>query len=123
MHLLSDAVSNPEEDEELQRIGVFGLCNNALGKLMKEYAVKGLESMGLIGVFVKDRRVQQRLASDKVIIGLCKHIILTNTKYASEFLLTTVCLLWHICTPENINCKPNHSFIWEIIEGISDSST
>jgi hypothetical protein len=78
--------------------------------------------MELIGVFVKDRRVQQRLASDKAIIGLCKNIILTNTKYASEFLLTTVCLLWHICTPENINCKSNRSFFRDIIEGISDSS-
>ncbi|KAG2176061.1 hypothetical protein INT44_000540 [Umbelopsis vinacea] len=78
--LFVDALSNPGGDDELQRIGVFGLCNNAL-----------------------DRRVQQRLANDEVVIGLCKQIILANTKYSSEFLLTTVCLLWHICTPENIN--------------------
>lgn len=36
---LSDAVVNPEEDEELKRIGMFGLCNNALGKLIKSYAM------------------------------------------------------------------------------------
>ncbi|KAI8579827.1 hypothetical protein K450DRAFT_271661 [Umbelopsis ramanniana AG] len=80
VELFIDALSNPGGDDELQRIGVFGLCNNAL-----------------------DRRVQQRLANDEVVIGLCKQIILANTKYTSEFLLSTVCLLWHICTPDNIN--------------------
>ncbi|KAH8549421.1 hypothetical protein BGW37DRAFT_116919 [Umbelopsis sp. PMI_123] len=78
--LFVDAFSDPEGDPELRRIGLFGLCNSAL-----------------------DHHVQERLANDEEFIRMCKGIILADAKYSSEFLMTTVCLLWHICTPKNIN--------------------
>lgn len=53
--------------------------------------------------FLQDHRIQQQLANDSAFVDVCKDIVLQrDAKYNDEFLLTTVCLLWHICTPENI---------------------
>ncbi|KAG2176946.1 hypothetical protein INT43_007600 [Umbelopsis isabellina] len=77
--LFVDVLLDDTSDIQLQQIALSGLCNYAL-----------------------DHRTQERLAKDDAVVHQCLHYVF-ESNFDNRMLVTAVCLLWHICMPDNIS--------------------